>query len=205
MVILTAMANDTRTRLLELTIEQIEAGGEASVRVDPIAAAAGVTMPVIYHHFGSRDGLVAAAQAERFARNLREDLDRFAEAVADCTAADELRDVFIHWWRRSFAERSTSRWRRINAIGSAYARPELAAAQARTQATFLAGIVAVLAPFQARGWIRHDLDLATAVAWQYGVQLSRAFLEHGVDGIDLDEWDRLSIGAFLDLAFGPAG
>lgn len=199
------MTSGTRARLLELAIEQIEAGGEASVRIDPVAAAAGVTMPVIYHHFGSRDGLVAAAQAERFARNLREDLEQFARAVAECTSAEELRAVFIRWWRRSFAERSTSRWRRINAIGSAYARPELAAAQARAQVEFLAGIVAVLEPFQARGWVRHDLDLTTAVAWQYGVQLSRAFLEHGVDGVDLDEWDRLSIGAFLDLAFGPAG
>ena len=198
------MAHGTRERLIELTIAQIEDGGEASVRIDPIATAAGVTVPVIYHHFASRDGLVAAAQAERFDRDLREDLDEFSRAVAGCTGRADLRAVFVHWWRRSFAERSANRWRRINAIGSAYARPELAAAQARAQATFLAGIVAVIEPFQSRGWIRPDLDLATAVAWQYGVQLSRAFLEHGANGVDLDEWDRLSIQAFSDLAFGPA-
>ena len=45
---------------------EIDAGGEAAVCVNHITKAAGVAPPVLYNHFDSRDGLVIAAQIERY-------------------------------------------------------------------------------------------------------------------------------------------
>ncbi|MBU3700811.1 MAG: helix-turn-helix transcriptional regulator [Acidimicrobiia bacterium] len=59
------MADDNRTKILDMAVDMIDAGGEAAIRVNHIVAAIGVTPPVLYHHFGSRDGLVIAAQVER--------------------------------------------------------------------------------------------------------------------------------------------
>ena len=56
----------SRQRILALAIAAIDKGGEAAVRVNDIAAEAGVTVPTLYRQFGSRDGLVAAAQTQRF-------------------------------------------------------------------------------------------------------------------------------------------
>lgn len=195
---------DNRAKILDLAIRSMDAGGEASVRVEHIARDAGVTAPVLYHYFGSREGLVVAAQAERYLRQIRADIADFAEAVAACRTADDLRTLFVEWWGRNLTTHADGRWRRWNVIGSAYARPELQATVAEAQRALFAEIAEVLAPCQAQGWLRPDLDLPAAVAWQHGVQLSRAILEHGNSGIDLAAWDEMSLEAFLRLAFGPS-
>jgi len=51
-----------RERILELAVEAIDRGGEEAIRVNDIAADAGVTVPTLYRHFDSREGLVEAAQ-----------------------------------------------------------------------------------------------------------------------------------------------
>jgi AcrR family transcriptional regulator len=50
-----------RGRILELAIQAIDSGGEVAVRVNDLAAAAGVTVPTLYRYFGSRDDLNVAA------------------------------------------------------------------------------------------------------------------------------------------------
>jgi AcrR family transcriptional regulator len=81
----------TRQRLLDRTIEVIEAEGVPGVRVQPIAAAAGVAVPSVYHFFGSKEGLIEAAQAERYGRVLAESSFRFAIGVQDSADAAEFR------------------------------------------------------------------------------------------------------------------
>jgi AcrR family transcriptional regulator len=50
----------TRTRILEAARVEFAAVGGAGARVDRIAAAAGVNKRMIYHYFGSKEGLYAA-------------------------------------------------------------------------------------------------------------------------------------------------
>lgn len=194
------MAEDNRTKILDFAVAAIDAGGEAAVRVHHIAAQAGLSVPMIYHYFDSRDGLVIAAQAERFTRQSRADITAIGRAVARCTTRDEVRTALRVTWERSFAERYENRWRRINALGSAYARPELETAIARAQDEIVALFAAILGPCRDRGWLRAGIDLPTAIAWQHGVLLGRVFVEHGTTEGDPSEWDRLTLEA-LDRAF----
>ena len=57
-------------RLLEATIDAIDASGESAVRVQDIADAAGVQIPILYRKFGNREQLIQAAQVERLGRAL---------------------------------------------------------------------------------------------------------------------------------------
>ena len=59
------MSDGNRAQILELAVAAIDAGGEAEIRVNHLVAQVGVTPPVLYYHFGNRDGLVIAAQIER--------------------------------------------------------------------------------------------------------------------------------------------
>lgn len=195
------MANENRDRLLELAVAAIDEGGEASIRVNHLAAAVGVTPPFIYYHFGNRDGLVAAAQVERYIRRLRDDVVAFERALGQCTSADQLRAVLVATWHQSFTERSASRWVRLNAIGSAYARPELEAAIVRAQDHLMRTIARLLEPYRDRGWMRPGLDLATVAAWQQGLLLSRALVERGSEVVDLEEWDRLTVASLTEICF----
>lgn len=196
------MHDDNRARILELAVAAIDAGGEEAIRVNHIVAEVGVTPPVLYYHFGSRDGLVIAAQVERYVRQAMTDLDAIGRAIAGCSSRDELRTVLIAAWTRTIAGRVESRWVRISAVGSAYARPELEAAITRSQDEFTARIVEFLEPCRDRGWLRPGIDLTAAVSWQHGLLLSRALVERGADGVDLDEWDRLTLEAIVGVFFG---
>ena len=51
---------DGRRAILEAALTQLANGGRASLRVHGVAAAAGVSPPLVLHHFGSKAGLVEA-------------------------------------------------------------------------------------------------------------------------------------------------
>jgi AcrR family transcriptional regulator len=197
------VAEDNRAKLLDLAVAAIDAGGEAALRVANIVDDAGVTPPVLYYHFGNREGLVVAAQVERYTRQTRSDIAATGRAVARCESADHLRATLVTTWKRSLAERSASRWRRTNVIGSAYARPELEAAVAQAQDEIVTGLVHILEPCRERGWLRAGIDLTSTIAWHHSVLIGRVFIEHGAQHVDPDEWDRLTIDALERAFFGP--
>ena len=63
-----ASREDRREELLDAAVAAIRKNG-AAVTMRDLAAAAGVTKPILYRHFGDRDGLVAALAA-RFSTEL---------------------------------------------------------------------------------------------------------------------------------------
>ncbi len=194
------MAEDNRRKILDFAVAAIDAGGEAALRIHDVAAQAGITVPVIYHYFGNRDGLVIAAQVERYERKLVNDVSRMGRAVAECQTRDDLRTALRISWEYILARRAENRWRRINVVGSAYARAELEEAISRAQDEIVVALVAILDPCRDRGWLRAGIDLPSAIAWQHSILLSRTFIEHGALKGKSAEWDRLTLEA-LDRAF----
>src|ERR1700730_12948685 len=51
---------ETRTAILEAAERRLLGGGPEAIRLQEIAADAGISHPAILHHFGSREGLVEA-------------------------------------------------------------------------------------------------------------------------------------------------
>lgn len=196
------MSSEIRGRILDLAVAAIDAGGEAAIRVNDIAAEAGVTPPALYHHFGSREGLVIAAQVARYSRQVMEDTARIGKEVAKCKSSDELRITLVDTWNRVIAQRGRSRWVRTSALGSAYARPELEEALARAQDDLIAALSAILEPCRERGWLRPGIDLTSAIAWQHSVLFGRVSIERGQTLVDSDEWNRLTLEAFVHAFFG---
>jgi AcrR family transcriptional regulator len=73
---------DREAQLIEIGLARFARDGFHGVSVDEIAAAAGVTKPIVYTHFGSKEGLfVACAEhaAERFADALRRSAARHSD------------------------------------------------------------------------------------------------------------------------------
>jgi AcrR family transcriptional regulator len=196
------VSSDSRSRILDLAVEAIDSGGEAAIRVNLVAAAAGVTPPVLYHYFGSRDGLVIAAQVARYSKRTFDDIGKIAAAVASCTTSEELRKVLVITWTRSLAERSHNRWVRTSALGSAYARPELEAAIAEVQDQIVTELCRILEPCRERGWLRPGIDLASTVAWHHSLLIGRVHIERGQKATDPKEWDRLTLDALIRAFFG---
>lgn len=66
-------AQEARAHLVAVAREQIARSGPAALRLKEVAVQAGVSHPTILHHFGSREGLVAAVVADTMG-SLQEEL-----------------------------------------------------------------------------------------------------------------------------------
>lgn len=110
---------DRRAQLLEVTIAVIARRGVRGMRVQEIAKDAGVSVTLLYHYFGSREGLLEAAlqavsdQAERYdaryaseAATAREEL--VARLVGELGGTEEIRTNSAAWgelrWASVFDE-----------------------------------------------------------------------------------------------------
>lgn len=196
--------NDTKERLLRAAIAVLASEGERAIRVRDIAAQAGVTEPSLYHFFGSREGLIIAAQVTRFREEQLEGLQRFADAVhASATLEDFITSVraVLAWAYRP--ERRHARSTRIDVLGSAQSRPELATELAAAQREVNERLADTLRFAQARGWVRQDVDCTVLAVWIMGQISGRVFIEIDPELADSTEWDQISIAAVL-AAFGFA-
>jgi AcrR family transcriptional regulator len=198
-------SDSIRQRILELAISAIDEGGEAAVRVNDLATEAGVTVPPLYRHFGSRDGLVEAAQTYRFRKTQFVDGSVLAASLAKCKNQDELRKALRKELLTHF---DTDRWElrqvRLNALGAGYARPELAASLALAQKQGAMGITEMLLPFQKKGWIRKDIDLPATVYWFMGQILGRVLIEMGDNPVSQKKWNDVSLEGIMAVIFGDS-
>jgi AcrR family transcriptional regulator len=189
---------NTRTRLLEATIAAIDAGGEAAVNVEDIARSAHVTAPTIYNHFRNRDALIAAAQAERFDRQLNDDFADMGTIIAAVETREQLLELadlmlaaFIDPARAGF------RLDRVSALGAAIGRPELAAVMSQKFVQICIRFAGYIQPLQEKGLLRADLDLAAFSAWFVGMVTGRLFIEVQPTPIDSAAWDAIARRAVL--------
>jgi AcrR family transcriptional regulator len=189
---------DTRSRLIEATIEAIVAGGEASVRVQNIAAASDVKEPSVYHFFKNRVELVEAAQVERYRRSYFEMFVPF-KAVVDMT---ETKEEFQTAIRKLFnfmyvPERHEVRSVRYNVIGSAQASPQLAEEIKRMNREVAQEFSDLIRGLQKKKWVRQDLDTLAFAYWVMGQINGRVLAEMDPDHVALSEWNKVSIEAVL--------
>jgi AcrR family transcriptional regulator len=80
-----AAAQATRTALIDAAIERFAADG-LGASFDAVAADVGVTKGALYHHFGSKEGLVEAVYKEAIGRHA----ERVEAASADGTGRERL-------------------------------------------------------------------------------------------------------------------
>jgi AcrR family transcriptional regulator len=124
-----ARALETIAAVLEVTRTLIDAHGEQGVRLDEVQRRSGVSSGSIYHHFGDREGLIAAAQVDRFDRVVRDDARGLVDSLYGAATRGDP-EVYLDAVRRQSAtvvlpERSAIRWARVTALASAWQRPDL--------------------------------------------------------------------------------
>ena len=192
----------TALRLIEAAIRSMDADGEAGLHVDAVVADAGVTIPVLYHHFGNREGLVRAAHIVRLRRSMEQGIDDFDAAVRMVDDREGFRATLDAVLDEALPA-SHDRFVRINVLGATYGRPDLQAEVAELQRDTWARVAVILQEPQRKGWLPADLDLRVFVGWLFGLVLSRVLMDIQGDAIDTSHWDgytRQALHAVLDGA-----
>lgn len=192
-----------RERILERAIEVIEHGGEVAIRTNTIAEECGVTAPILYRAFTNREGLVVAAQAERYRRSTAVAVQYLVSYIENSSNRDQLRENISRSLDFIFsAERSEARRLRAEVIGSAVSRPRLRAAVASADLDYADQVAAAYRTAVESGWIDRSLDLRGIVLWAQGVINSRVTTEFHGDEHLARAWDHLAKSAILHAIFG---
>lgn len=190
-------------RILERAIEVIESGGEVAIRTNTIAEECGVTAPILYRAFTNREGLIVAAQAERYRRASAVAMGYLFDRIKGATSREELRANLADTLDFVVSpERSQYRRLRAEVIGSAVSRPALAAEVQRIDREYSEAIAAAYAPAIERGWLAPAVDLAAVALWVQGMVNSRTQIEFGADEVVARHWDDLMKAAALRAMFG---
>ena len=190
----------TRRALLDAAIADMEATGEASIRITKILKESGVTNGSLYHHFGSREGLVQAAIAERFLGSVTQGLAVFARRITEITSTEEMFEVFREELRRiGTPEVRAQRVRRMTALAAALPRAELMTRIVADQSRYFDGAAAALGHLQDQGFINSDVDVRAFSAWFLGLSLSRLLSDIDPE-LDADaEWSEYTYTALVTI------
>jgi AcrR family transcriptional regulator len=168
----------TRDEILRLTVEAIDGAGEGGVHVSEIAKASNVAVTSIYHFFDSREGLIEAAQASRFAREFTVNANAFSDEVAKCANQEEFRALLRQSLPSFFGpDGARRRADRVNVLGSTFNRPSLTAAVSDRIVEATIELSKPLHIAQNKGWIRQDLNVENLAAWYIATITSYAIVE----------------------------
>ncbi len=189
--------------ILDYVIGIINEHGEAAVRIGDVARETGASTSSIYHYFNSRDGLIAAAEVERYSRTLEAFANWTEPQFAQVTSKEQFRDLVLATHRATYApDRSSQRMTRLNAVGSALGRPLLMEKLAAVQDGIVVRYAEMFREPQERGWIRSDVAPIVLSAWTLGHLLGRVLIELGETSVVEEEWNRISDAVVLFAYFG---
>ena len=193
----------TKQKLLDAAIRMINDKGEAGLRIDDLLNEVDVKAPTLYHHFGSREGLIVEAQAERFLRSIRVGTAEIIDAFNNSTTIQDLKKaVRLAVSYRGDESRIQYRLQRLNALGAAYARPDLAVRIVEAHEAQVREVADAMRPFQAKGLIRSDIDIEMVIAWYNGALIGGLLVELEPSTLDANHWSVVMIDAIDHLLFG---
>jgi AcrR family transcriptional regulator len=195
----------TKQALLDATIADMEATGEASIRVSKIIRAAGATSGSIAYHFGSREALIQEAIAERYLSAVSQGLVVFTTRIGEVTTAEQLEEFFrtelVRLGDSSFHE---LRVRRISALGASLLRPGLRERIVAEQAAYFDRASLPIMRLQRLGVIDPNIDTRAFAAWFLGLLLSRVLSRLDERGEVDGAWAQFTLRAILVNLLGPS-
>ncbi len=187
--------------LLDATIHELETYGETGLRQERILEASGVAQGSLYHHFGSRDGLIDAAYNEIFIREVDAMVSMVKASISESTENDSMANRS----RRAIElmtepERWESRRKRLLVLAAALKRPGLAKLVAAEQHRITNEIAAVVRLLQVSGVVSQSLDPRSVAAFLQAYSFGQLLMSIDPEPPAVDEWRRVVTFALSGLA-----
>jgi len=168
----------TAQAMVELAMEALNEGGEAAVKVDAIVRQCQVSVTSLYHHFGSREGLIEAALIERYSRIVLTNVDDFVSGVKQSSSRDDMKSLIGRFvpFVQGRPNRDV-RFARAAAVGAAISRPALRDHMGRVQETQAHVLADALEDGQRRGIVCTGVDAMSLAFWLSGIVFGKILLE----------------------------
>jgi AcrR family transcriptional regulator len=177
--------------VLDAVGERLMKADESLIRIPEICEATGVNYGSVYHHFGSREGVIDAAYHQMFTKLAEEDLATL-QLVSVSSQTFEEYLVAMQGLIGTFASSDVRRARRAlraRIVAASMMRPELRELIGTTQSRLTNELQTIVEYGQQREWLNRELS-AHAVAVLIQVLLvGRTLDDVSATPIDNAEWE----------------
>jgi len=171
--------------------DRLMKGDESLIRIPEICEATGVNYGSVYHHFGSREGVIDAAYHQMFTTLAEEDLETLHSVSVSSQSFEEYL-VAMQGLIGTFASSDVRRARRAlraRIFAASMMRPELRVLIGATQSRLTNELRSIVEYGQEREWLNRDLS-AHAVAVLIQVLLvGRTLDDVSTTPIDNSVWE----------------
>lgn len=171
--------------------DRLMKGDESLIRIPEICEATGVNYGSVYHHFGSREGVIDAAYHQMFTTLAEEDLETLHSVSVSSQSFEEYL-VAMQGLIGTFASSDVRRARRAlraRIVAASMMRPELRELIGGTQSRLTDELRSIVEYGQQREWLNRDLS-AHAVAVLIQVLLvGRTLDDVSTTPIDNSVWE----------------
>ena len=186
----------TIEKLLEVTISELDRVGLAEIDLDSLLRKSKISKGSLYHHFGSKNGLLAAAEAQQFMKYLKREGETFRELIEDCKSKQKFIDLVAGVMKITRLEANIDfRKKRVRAIAMSFNDETLAQVLKNAQievTEYLAGSFQIA---KDRGWVKPDTDLMALSYWIQGVFIGHIMLDITEQTEHEDAWGQVAFEA----------
>lgn len=185
---------ETMDKLIEVTVKELDRVGLARVDVDSLLRKSKISKGSLYHHFGSKNGLLAAAEAKQFMQYLNSEGIVFREMIEKCSTKQEFIELVSAVMKITrLKENREFRKKRVRAIAMSLNDTQLAEVLASAQKEVSQYLADTFQIAKDRGWIKPDVNLLTLSYWIQGVFIGHIMLDITGQTEHEDGWSEVAL------------
>ncbi len=177
--------------VIDEVVSRLWSGDESLIRIPEICDATGVNYGSVYHHFGSREGVIDAAYNQLFSDLVQRDIDELSNVSQQSADIDEflIRIQPLIGLLSAGEDRRRSRAMRARIVAAALTRPELAALIGATESRLTNELRDVMSMGQDRGFVRKDVSAWSLAALIQAVVFGRVLDDITTSPVKQEDWD----------------
>jgi AcrR family transcriptional regulator len=170
--------------------ERLMHSDESLIRIPDICEATGVNYGSVYHHFGSREGVIDAAYNQMFLRYAEQDIALLKHLSESAKTLEEFSAGFTALMSTfsSRPDRSQRRSIRIRIVAASLTRPALKALIGQTQSRVTEELMVIVQYGQDRGWLRSDVSAQSVAVALQALLVGRVIDDISALPVDPAEW-----------------
>jgi len=187
----------TRQRLIELALLELDTKGLSGFDLDDLLVKSKISKGSLYHHFGSKNGLIIAAEIHLLLESYDQGNQLLRLLTENAQNIDEFASHLELMVRTATnTESEESRRRRVRALALAQHNPSLAEKFRKSQiegSNYLANTIQIAVD---KGWLRPDIDVRAFSYFQQAVFFGHMLLDISGEGDLKEPWNEIAIIAF---------
>jgi len=190
--------------VVAVACELLLAHGEGGFRIDELLERTGISKSSLYLHFGDRDGIIAKACVEIFARQVTRNIESIIALMGRCTTQDELLKSMELMIDAVIRQEDDVRWNRVMVMAAARHRPALWAELGKVQAAMNLAIAEQIEDLRSRGLMASTGDARELALFVQFSTFGRIFrdLDPSMGNEGLERWRTMMVAMHRHFVLG---